>query len=385
MWIILLIIGFIVLYTLICIISLNNNTSNTDYSDISDNDIYKTTIYEENTQVDINIKDKTNTKPSSENIPPLKSTKINGELSENEIIFLKFMNNKSTDIEFSPRWEFQYDIKPRITLSKLLNLKYLTYSKYKDNVKNSTISELKQFLKNQNYKISGNKEELIKRVLLNFDEETLKRNFHKRKYILSNKGQQALNKNKDLFMSNREKAGDDFKELTNYEYDYLIELGQTNEYIRLKNNDLSFSKGYSKNDILWAIYNVQKDVMISKRKFEEASIIYDRMFSLLFDENKYKDALIFLLCSSYLEGYNTIIENEETEPEDMKQWFYINISIMQRKVSIIEKETHIIKNNGIDWLVSNSIDKYLKKISKEPIRSSYIAKLKEIFYEYLND
>jgi len=46
MWIILLIIGFIVLYTLICIISLNNNTSNTDYSDISDNDIYKTTIYD---------------------------------------------------------------------------------------------------------------------------------------------------------------------------------------------------------------------------------------------------------------------------------------------------------------------------------------------------
>ncbi len=385
MWIILLIIGFIVLYTLICIISLNNNTSNTDYSDISDNDFYKTTIYEKNTHVDTNIEDETYNKPSSENIPPLKSTKINGELSENEIIFLKFMNNKSTDIEFSPRWEFQYDIKPRITLSKLLNLKYLTYSKYKDNVKNSTISELKQFLKNQNYKISGNKEELIKRVLLNFDEETLKRNFHKRKYILSNKGQQALNKNKDLFMSNREKAGDDFKELTNYEYDYLIELGQTNEYIRLKNNDLSFSKGYSKNDILWAIYNVQKDVMISKRKFEEASIIYDRMFSLLFDENKYKDALIFLLCSSYLEGYNIIIENEETEPEDMKQWFYINISIMQRKVSIIEKETHIIKNNGIDWLVSNSIDKYLKKISKEPIRSSYIAKLKEIFYEYLND
>ena len=45
------------------------------------------------------------------------------ELTTNEVIFLKFMNNKSLDISFSPRWEFQYELKPRIELAKLLKLK----------------------------------------------------------------------------------------------------------------------------------------------------------------------------------------------------------------------------------------------------------------------
>lgn len=384
MWIIIAMIIVILLYLSFKPNSRENHTESTNNIDY-DNEIFDEFTSSNNKNIE---DDKTtlliNNNVSKTYIQTKTNNSNTGELSENEIIFLKFMNNKSTDIEFSSRWEWQYDINPRVTLSKLLNLKYLTYSKFKDNIKNSTISELKQFLKSQNYKISGNKEELINRVLSNFDEEILKRNFHKRKYILSDKGKQALKKNKELFMSNREKAGEDFKELTNYEYDYLNELGQINEYIRLKHNELSFANGYSKNDILWAIYNVQKDVLVSKRKFEEASGVYDKMFTLLFDENKYEEALIFLICSSYLEGYNTIIELEENNPEEMTQWFYINISVMQRKVTIIEEQTHIIENKGIDWIISNSIDKYLKKVSKEPIKSSFISKLNEIFHEYIN-
>ena len=185
-------------------------------------------------------------------------------LTEDEIVFLKFMNNKEIYISFSPRWEFQYEIKPRILVAKLLKLKYLTYSSWYDNVKSATIKELKEVLKSENLKILGNKQELVKRVLENVDANILKETFNKGKYILTDKGKEIIEKHKYLFMSNKEMAGEDFTELTDYEYEFLEELGQIQEYARLKKYEISFEKGYNKNDVLWSIYNVQKEKMVLK-------------------------------------------------------------------------------------------------------------------------
>ena len=54
-----------------------------------------------------------------------------------------------------------------------------------------------------------------------------------------------------------------FEELTNLEYNQLQVIRKLKEYSRLKNNELSFEKGYTKNDILWSIYNKQKDIYIN--------------------------------------------------------------------------------------------------------------------------
>lgn len=87
------------------------------------------------------------------------------ELTESEVIFLKFINNKEISISFSPRWEFQHNIKPRIELAKLKKLDYITYSTWQDNVKSATLKELKEILSQENLKVTGNKQELTERVL----------------------------------------------------------------------------------------------------------------------------------------------------------------------------------------------------------------------------
>lgn len=338
----------------------------------------------------IEIKDETSNKETNKNLyyddyiseeeiqKELKNIKED-DLSENEVIFLKFMNNKSVDITFSPRWEFEYSLKPRIELAKLLKLEYLTYSSWYNNVKNATTKELKEVLKLESLKVSGNKQELVERVLGNVDADLLEKTFNKGRYVLTDKGTKAIEENKELFMSDKEKAGEEFAELTDYEYGFLKELGQTEEYIKLKNNELSFKKGYRKNDILWAIYNIQKDKLIRNKQYGKASIIYDQMFRICFNEKRYLDSLMFLLCSSYLEGYNAIKEYEEEDPYEMQEWFCINLSDIERRVKIIEENTSVIKNNSIDWLISNSIDKYLITINKEPIRSAFKDKLSKIF------
>lgn len=228
------------------------------------------------------------------------------KLTESEIMFLKFMNNKATKINFSPRWEFQYNIKPRIESAKLLKLQYLMQSSWPDNVKNATTKELKEILKAEQLKVTGNKQELVERVLGNIDVDLLEEKFNKSKYILTDKGRQVIEKNKRLFMSNREKAGKEFEELTDAEYSQLQVFHKVNEYKRLKHDELSFDKGYTKNDILWSIYNKQKDIYIRQKDYIMVGVVYDCMCDILNEQSKYEQEIHFTICCMYFRVYEML-------------------------------------------------------------------------------
>lgn len=260
-------------------------------------------IEEDNKTDDISYYDDT---VPEEGIKQVIDNKKSDELTANEIIFLKFMNNKSLDISFSPRWEFQYELKPRIELAKLLKLEYLTQSSWHNNVKNATTKELKEILKTEELKVTGNKQELIERVLGNIDADLLERTFNKGKYILTDKGNKIIEKNKRLFMSDREKAGNEFAELTDVEYSQLQVFHKVNEYKRLKNNELSFEKGYTKNDILWSIYNRQKNIYIKQRDYVMVGVVYERMCDILDEQKRYEQETHFLICCMYFKVYEML-------------------------------------------------------------------------------
>lgn len=177
-------------------------------------------------------------------------------ISDEEIIFLKFINGKNTSIQFSSRWKFRYNINPIKEIEKLEKLEYI--------------------ICNNNY-------------------------------ILTQKAIETLNKNKKLFMTNKQKEGEKFKELTNEEYKQLKVFKKLKEYDRLKNNGLSFEKGYTKNDILWNIYNQQKDIYIRKKDYIMASVVYNRMYELLKKEKRYKESLEFLICCLYLRVFDSYL------------------------------------------------------------------------------
>ena len=83
---------------------------------------------------------------------------------------------------------------------------------------------------------------------------------------------------------------------TNKEYNELQVFNKVKEYKRLKQNELSFEKGYDKNDILWNIYNQQKDIYIRKKDYIMASVVYNYMYEILKKEKRYKEALDFFIC-----------------------------------------------------------------------------------------
>lgn len=302
------------------------------------------------------------------------------KLTDNEIIFLKFMNNKKIGYTFSPRWEFQYDIKPRIEIAKLIQLEYLTYSSWYDNVKNATMKELKEILKKENLKVSGNKQELIERALGNIDIDLLEKRFNEGRYILTNKGIKVVEENKVVFMSDREKAGDEFAELTDTEYNQLQIFHKLNKYKQLKNNELSFKKGYKKNDILWSIYNMQALEYLNKKDYVMASVVYDSMHNLLYSEKRYEKALDFLICCLYMRVYEILPSNEiicytDYYERQLKKYMNnlrdllkkndINIEIFDNRYKFIMEYIKVpIQMYLQHWYEFEKVNKFQQKINK---------------------
>lgn len=204
---------------------------------------------------------------------------MEGNLLNNELVFLKYIHNKETDITFSSRWEFQHNLNPKLETDKLLKLEYITVNQAK--------------------------------------------------YRLTSKGEKILDKNKKLFMSDRERAGKDYQDLTETEYTQLKVFHKINEYKKLKNNELSFEKGYTKNDILWHIYDQQKDTYIQRKDYIMASVVYNRMYELLKKEKRFQKALDCIICCLYLRVY----DNNDYERHLKKFMKDLNV---------------ILKKNGID-------------------------------------
>ena len=296
---------------------------------------------------------------SNEEIEQFMNSIKDDELSSNEVIFLKFMNNKATDISFSPRWEFEYDLKPRLEIAKLLKLEYLTYSSWYDNVKNATAKELKEILKTEKLKVTGNKQELVERVLGNVDADFLEEKFNKGKYILTDKGNKIIEKNKRLFMSYREKAGEEFAEVTNAEYSQLQVFHKVNEYKRLKHNELSFEKGYKKNDILWSIYNRQTLEYLNKKDYVMASIVYYNMYNLLYSEKRYEKALNFLVCCLYMREYEILQDDEGIYNTD---WYGIHLKKYMKELR------DILQKNDMNIEIFDNRYKFITEYIKVPIQ-----------------
>lgn len=302
------------------------------------------------------------------------------KLTSNEVIFLKFMNNKSTKISFSSRWEFMYDLKPIVEIAKLKKQGYLTYSSWYDNVQNATIKELKEILKKEDLKVSGNKQELVERVLGNIDADLLEETFNKGKYILTSKGKEIIEKNKRLFMSDREKAGEEFAELTDGEYSQLQIFHKVNEYKRLKHNELSFEKGYKKNDILWSIYNKQSLEYLNRKNYVMASVVYSNMYELLYKEKRYEKALDFLICCLYMRVYEIlpsdgVICYTDCYERHLKKYMNslrnllkkndINIEIFENRYEFITEFIKVpIQMNLPHWYEFEKVNKFQQKVNQ---------------------
>lgn len=178
-------------------------------------------------------------------------------LNDEEVKFLKFISGKKTSIAFSPRWEALEGINPNKTIEKLLKGYYI----------------------------------IIKNDI----------------FYLTKLGENTLKQKRVLFMSERELAGDNYKELSNSEYTQLKVFNLLDEYCILK------KQGLTHNDILWSLYNTAQMNCILQKDYFMAGIAYNRMHSILYKEKKYNESLNFFLIALYLFALDIPLKNDSID------------------------------------------------------------------------
>lgn len=115
------------------------------------------------------------------------------ELSYLDAEALRFWDGKKTDFvvpQYYSKTPFGRNVEP--ALQRLLDSGYLAYGDIRQRVSLHTIPELKAVLADRELKVSGNKKELVSRIIDNFDSEDLEELFPVNDYHITEKGKSAL-------------------------------------------------------------------------------------------------------------------------------------------------------------------------------------------------
>ena len=161
-----------------------------------------------------------------------------------------------------------------------------------------------------------------------------------------------------------------YEELTNLEYSQLQIFHKLGEYKRIKDNELMFEKGYTKYDILWTIYNKQKEIYLKKKDYIMASVVYNRMYEILKKEKKYNQALEFLLCCLYLRVYDNFLYERHIikfikELKSILKKNNINIDIFEDRYNFIVNQIKItIKKYLLYFYDNEKINIFQQKINE---------------------
>ena len=144
------------------------------------------------TTTDINLPAKSNQKEINFN---------NNTISPVEILLLHYVNGKpEQSISFPGYFQYRYEVNPHQLLKQLINKGLLTLQN--DPVKNmqkTKVDDLKEILKKKSLKVTGRKNELIRRIIENHTPEELKSLFPRRIYQPTEQGLKILNENDHIW------------------------------------------------------------------------------------------------------------------------------------------------------------------------------------------
>ncbi len=119
---------------------------------------------------------------------------LSGGLSYLDVKALKFWNKKRTDFivpSYYSESAFGRNVEP--ALRRFLSCGYLSLGDMRQRIALKTVNELKAILSEHELKTSGNKPELIQRILDNFDNDQLDALFPVNIYKITEEGQKAMN------------------------------------------------------------------------------------------------------------------------------------------------------------------------------------------------
>ena len=116
-----------------------------------------------------------------------------------EVVLLWYVtNNKNTSSYIPQYFEYKYGINYQTVIEKLLNENFLVLTTIDDSLKFLTLPKLKEILRESKLKLSGKKNDLIKRITTSISREYYEKFIEIRGYVLTEDGKSILDKNKNI-------------------------------------------------------------------------------------------------------------------------------------------------------------------------------------------
>lgn len=220
--------------------------------------------------------------PDSDEIPSLKSRLNNAFPSENglyphEIVMLDYASSyKTTNNKFQNFWKWDYSVlDPQSVLDSLYARGFICISDVPTTLRKLVVADLKTMLSQKNAKVTGKKDELIKRILETYSTEELEEIVPEKYYALTDIGEKELNDNKYISYLHRHHY------MSVWEMNILL---HTDNPLNLQYRD-----------IIWRELNKQSGIHFQNRDFGLYRNTRLAMHDFLVEENKFKTAL-HLLC-----------------------------------------------------------------------------------------
>ena len=200
-------------------------------------------------------------------------------LYPHEILVLSYAPTFYTDgnNSFQGFWWYQYGIKDvNKVLDSLLDRKLIRVGSIESAMWKSTVVELKDILRENDHKVSGKKEVLIKRLLDEVDEEKLNGIFTRRTYETTDLGEEVLKRNEHIPYIHRKGAED-------------LDIFSLNELVKKQ------KPGYSYRDAIWGYLNKRGMEHISGNNFGLYRNCRFTMSEFVYEENKLDNAFALLV------------------------------------------------------------------------------------------
>nr|DAN31431.1 MAG TPA: Protein inhibitor of activated STAT helix bundle, RIKEN Structural [Caudoviricetes sp.]DAN82662.1 MAG TPA: Protein inhibitor of activated STAT helix bundle, RIKEN Structural [Caudoviricetes sp.] len=298
--------------------------------------------------------------------PVIDNTKENdNSLQMGDIILLYWIENSPHD-NFPAYFEYDYHINPQLHRNKLINMGMLEFQKSQKSLSKLKVIELKEILKNESLPTSGKKDQLVQRIIDNFD---ILETRIPQALCLTESGEQVLLENQNLIKAHQ----DQYISAVEYK-DYSIKFPEDSYddiKIKILNDQMAknvreqrFGLVRINNLALGDLYQKQKEYKIALKYFIKA---------MLFDCSGLKNSYEYIPHPIYTEPIlNSFIITEIRNISDMCDLDdYSNafelakkeIKSLRKKIFLTEKDFDFIKHN---LLVEDLdiIETYLKKYSK---------------------
>lgn len=222
--------------------------------------------------VEINLQTKT------KDIHPIYQRPLSNGLLPGEILLIDWLDRRNPDTPFPKYFSYTYGLQPEESVTKLLEEGFIMKASPMKALESLKVAELKEILRGNELKVSGRKQELIRRLHEHLSEDEIDHYVKDKPYQMTAKGEKALKEYYYIVPAH-----------VNNSKDGIYNVATAIEYVN-EDNDTP-----SNDDIAWILYQRALSKYYKQQSYGLYRNVYLNMAEQFQRNQKRKDAYVYFL------------------------------------------------------------------------------------------